>query len=356
MQRNPVKVFFSAAAVSMLLLLFATALIAKDDEVVPVKKIASRGMVITTESGEAELPVEISRDWNLTDPEVTRALITIHGMGRDVEDNFQSAKLGADKSDARASTIIIAPQFLREVDIPASRLGPKVLRWSHGEWTAGENAMAPMPLSSFSVLDAIVLRLGDRQRFPALQQIVIAGHSAGGQFVQRYAVVGHAPKTLSAAGIHVRFVVANPSSFLYFDDMRPAAGGTLAPFAGRATYNRFNRWKYGPRNAPDYIGDVSFESLEKTYAASDVIYLQGTADVDPNHPELDKTCAAEAQGANRFERGNAYFRYMNMRHPDSSTQQFWQVPNVAHDESKMFNSQCGLAALSDHGKCTTPMH
>jgi hypothetical protein len=356
MKHNSVKLRFGMPAVSLFLLLCANASFAKDDDVAPVKKIASRGLMITTEKGEAELPLEISRDWNATHPEITRALIIIHGKSRNVEGNFQSAKRAADASDARSSTIIVAPQFLREVDIPANHLGTKVLRWSHGEWSAGEDAMAPVPLSSFSVIDAIVQRLGDRQHFPALQQIVIVGHSAGGQIVQRYAIVGHAPKALLAASIQVRFVVANPSSFFYFDDVRPGPGRTLAPFTGRPACGRFDRWRYGPRDAPDYVGDVSFESLERTYAASDVIYLQGTADIDPNHPDLDKTCAGEAQGANRYERGYAYFRYMNARHPDSSTQQFWQVPDVAHDEPKMFNSDCGLAALFDHGKCTTPMH
>jgi pimeloyl-ACP methyl ester carboxylesterase len=340
---------------AMLFVLLAGVCVAQAESVPAVKRIASRGMVVKTDKGEAEIPLEISRDWSEPQAQITRALIIIHGKGRDVEGNFDSARRGARTSDASESTLIIAPQFLREVDIPAHRLGPKILRWSQGEWSAGEDAMAPIALSSFGVLDAIVQRLGDRRLFPALQQIVIAGHSAGGQIVQRYAVVGLAPKALPA-DLHVRFVIANPSSFLYFDDLRPAPGGALVPFPGAAACRRFNRWRYGPRDAPAYVADASFAALEQAYAASDVIYLQGTADNDPKHPDLDTSCAGEAQGANRYERGNAYFHYMQSRHPGGGAQRFWQVPGVAHDASRMFNSECGLAAVFDHGACTTPMH
>lgn len=95
--------------------------------------------------------------------------------------------------------------------------------------------------------------------------------------------------------------------------------------------------------------------MENAYAASNVVYLQGTADVDPNHPDLDKSCAGEAQGANRYARGEAYFHYMKSRHPDSNAQRFWQVPGAGHNEVQMMNSECGLAALFDYGHCTTPM-
>jgi len=341
-------------AFSLLLLSLFIASGTLADEVDPVKRIASHSLSIKTDKGDAELPVEISIDWSEPHPEITRALIIIHGKHRNVEGYFRSAMHEAAKSDADKSTAIIAPQFLREIDIPAHRLGPKILRWSKGEWSAGEDAMAPLPISSYSAVDSIVQQLGDRRHFPALRQIVIAGHSGGGQVVQRYAVVGRAPKALPA-DIHVRFVVANPSSFLYFDDIRPTADGTLAPFAGAANCHNFDHWKYGPGDPPDYVGNASLADLEKAYAASDVIYLQGTADTDPDHPDLDKSCAGEAQGANRYARGTAYFHYIKARHPDSPTQQFWKVPGAAHDESSMFDSECGLAALFDHGKCTTPM-
>ena len=46
--------------------------------------------------------------------------------------------------------------------------------------------------------------------------MVIFGNSAGGQFVNRYAAVGRGPGALAARGIQTRFIVANPSTYLYF--------------------------------------------------------------------------------------------------------------------------------------------
>jgi hypothetical protein len=72
--------------------------------------------------------------------------------------------------------------------------------------------------------------LADRSLFPNLKAVVLAGHSGGGQLVQRYAVVGKAAAALTSTGIHLRYVVANPSSYLYFSDERPSRGGGCRDF------------------------------------------------------------------------------------------------------------------------------
>jgi trehalose 6-phosphate synthase len=66
--------------------------------------------------------------------------------------------------------------------------------------------------------------------FPDLKTVVLAGHSGGGQLVHRYAVVGKAPAALASAGIHLRYVVANPSSYVYFSDARPALNAHCREF------------------------------------------------------------------------------------------------------------------------------
>jgi hypothetical protein len=113
----------------------------------------------------------------------------------------------------------------------------------------------------------------------------------------------------------------------------------------------------GPLPLYVYVGDANFNATEQRYMRRDVIYLLGTLDIDPNHPALDKTCAAEDEGPYRFFRGKAYFRYLETRHPDlattAATQQLWYVPGVEHDGDKMLNSQCGLEALFGSSGCAT---
>ena len=71
--------------------------------------------------------------------------------------------------------------------------------------------------------------------------VVIIGNSAGGQYVNRYATVGRGPDALAEHGIPVRFVIANPSTYLYFDQERPVAVPDRA---------HVNRWRYGFDDAP----------------------------------------------------------------------------------------------------------
>jgi pimeloyl-ACP methyl ester carboxylesterase len=186
-------------------------------------------------------------------------------------------------------------------------------------------------------LDQIIKHLGNRQLFPALKEIVVAGHSGGGQVVQRFALTGHDHPALQAAGISLRYVIANPSSYAYFSPQRPVQ---LAP----GSCPQFNDWKYGMQKLPAYANGQSPQQLEKAYAARDITYLLGQQDTDPNHPALDKSCAAESQGAYRLIRGHNYFDYLKQRHPQLS-QRLIEVPGVGHDGDKMFTSPLGQKAL-----------
>jgi pimeloyl-ACP methyl ester carboxylesterase len=224
---------------------------------------------------------------------------------------------------------------------------------------AGDNALNA-PLSSFDGIDAILALLADHTRFPNLKTVVVAGHSGGGQVVQRYAVVGRGGDALMGSGVHVRYVIANPSSYVYFSPERPVLdphGEFTFALPKKTCFGKYDDWKYGVHNPPPYLGDASFSSLEQRYLRRDVIYLLGTDDTDPNHPALDKTCSGEDEGPYRFFRGKAYFRYLELRHPDlaqaGASQQLWFVPGVEHNGDKMLNSPCGLAALFNAGSCGT---
>jgi hypothetical protein len=322
----------------------------------PVAKLASKLFTLHTSDGEASLPIDASLDWSTPQPDVTRAAIVFHGKGRNVEGYYAALVTAARIAGAGATqTLTVAPQFLREEDVEAHRLPKTYLRWHGGGWSAGEPAEGPAALSSFDVIDALLAVLGDRTHFPNLRSVVLVGHSGGGQLLNRYAIVGRAPAALAAAGIHVRFVIANPSSFLYFDDDRPLPDGSFAPYPSASCPN-FDRWRYGPAGAPAYVTDTSaaaWQKREADYVAADVIYLLGEDDTDPEQVDLDTSCAGEAEGPQRFARGNAYFRYLQQRHPTGFQQQLWFVPGVAHFGNRMVDAPCGVAAIFDTGKCAT---
>ena len=52
------------------------------------------------------------------------------------------------------------------------------------EWFGGGNNQYPTSIndiSSFDALDAAIAQFADKKRFPMIEHVVLAGHSAGGQ-------------------------------------------------------------------------------------------------------------------------------------------------------------------------------
>jgi pimeloyl-ACP methyl ester carboxylesterase len=325
-----------------LLLALTTSLAAEE----PVKIIASQSTTLHTPSGTIQIPLDISLDWSKPQPSITRAVIFLHGKGRDVDGYYKGLQRAADEAGkASSTTLLIAPQFLNQDDVSAHNLGPQIVRWRTGAWEAGGPALGPEPVSAYEVLDAILLHLADKAFFPNLKDIVLAGHSGGGQAVQRYAIVGTAPARVAARGIHLRIVIANPSSYLYFTDDRPSPHSHCSDW---------NHWKYGITGAPDYVKlspTHTWTQMEADFAASDVIYLMGEDDTDPHQKDLDTSCSGEAEGPTRLARGTAYVAYLKARHPDGWNQQLWLVPGVAHSGPKMAESPCGVKALFATGTC-----
>ena len=312
--------------------------------------VADQRLTVRTPAGSGILPLYLSQDWDRPQPKVTRAIVTIHGVERaaDLSRTIAESARAASKRDP-ASVLLIEPQFLNGADVSAERQPAETLHWVHAGWESGEDAQGPAPISSFAALDAILARLADRTAFPALKDVVVAGHSGGGQLVQRYAVAGRGEGALTEEGIHVRYVVANPSSYVYFSPERPTGDGFAALNA--AACPAYDQWKYGMKGLPPYLADQDPAALEAAYAARDVIYLLGAADDNPNHPALDKTCMAEAEGPNRYARGLTYFRYLQLRRPAGLSHRLLKAPGVGHDGDLMFNSACGLAALYDLPGC-----
>jgi pimeloyl-ACP methyl ester carboxylesterase len=308
----------------------------------PVKEIADSRIAV---GDLGMLPLYLSADWSKPLPDINRVVLILHGRLRDAEVYFRSARTAqAAAGDAGKAAIMIVPQFLAGIDVEAYQLPPDTLRWSLEGWEGGDPAGGPSSASSFDALDAILAKLADRKIFPNLKQVVVAGHSGGAQVVQRYAIAGKGEAALTALGIGVRYVVANPSSYAYFDNTRPEP--SIA-----ASCPGYNDWKYGMDARPVYLAAPTIGALEQSYVGRRVIYLLGTKDTNPNHPALDKSCMAEAEGPYRYARGHAYAAVMQARDAGTPHHSLWDVEGVGHDGDKMLTSPCGLKALFDLPGC-----
>ncbi len=264
-------------------------------------------------------------------PALKHALIIIHGVGRNADWYFASGMAAAFLAGAVEDTMVIAPRFASNSGGScADVLLNGEISWPCSGWTGGEAAPDLPGVFSYDFVDTLVRHLADKKRFPAIEQIVIVGHSAGGQFMHRYLA---ATGVVKEVGIPVRFVVANPSSYLYLDAFRPAAN---------AACKNFDNWKYGMVKRTGYAARVTDEDLRANLIGREVTYLLGEWDNLPGN-SLDVSCPAMVQGPNRLVRGKNYYDYIRSRY--KAGHQLVTVPSCGHNARCMFTSDAALPVL-----------
>jgi hypothetical protein len=115
------------------------------------------------------------------------------------------------------SIAIIAPSFQRNLTWqPYTDEDQRNWTWKGSTWNTGTLAVAnetftgivrAEPVSSFDVFDEFMRAA--LIKFPNLEHLIIVGHSAGGQAVHRYALLGvGVHERLESEGIHVRYMPA----------------------------------------------------------------------------------------------------------------------------------------------------
>jgi len=295
-----------------------------------------------------DFPVYANQNLEQPQAEINEAIIIQHGIERNGDDYFASAmELLKASGRNQNEMLIIAPNFPGTPDKDKGFNNMPV--WSVQGWIGGDNAVSgTIPgnsLSSLTVLDDILLMLADKKRYPHLQKITVAGHSGGGQLVHRYAVLNHVDEQVRHAGFDLRYLIANPSSYLYFTPERPQGNG-FAPY-DQALCPAYDDYRYGMQHMVPFAGATSWQELFQRHLQRQVTYLAGTADNDPNHRVLDKSCGAEAQGPTRITRAHGYWQYEHYlaREQSLKMHQRFEVIGVGHNQSQMFGSQCGTELL-----------
>ncbi|MFC1530201.1 hypothetical protein ACFL6R_05750 [Gemmatimonadota bacterium] len=285
------------------------------------------------------LPYYRTYDLNLKNTAVTAALIIVHGSGRGA---FQLGIDLADSAGVEASTLIITPRFYPNWDeIPSDEP-----YWSTHGWKWGEesltDAIRPGSISSFDPIDRFIQQINNPELFPSLTSITIAGHSAGGQFAHRYAVGNQVEQFL--AGITVRYVISNPSTYVYIRPER-ALAGTLDEFEipDVPDCGEYNSWPYGFDTSPPYYSGLTLTQIQNQVRSRDMVYLAGDADTLITG-SLDQSCGANYSGRNRYERSVIMKNLMDTFFA-GHTHVLTVVPGVGHSGRSMFMSTRGLAAL-----------
>ncbi len=384
-----------------------------------------------------------SHDLKTSDPLITRAIIMVHGRrDKDVNvddvptDYYDHAVDTATNLSLQNETLVIAPFFTpvkkeREEETMGDGDGNEDGVCDAGEncdWVRVDNPRCEAPAdggdgrlcwkgwgepvpeardypsggrahnsqellatSSFLLMDNIIQWLEHARStgiFPNLDQIVVAGQSAGGQFALRYALAGEA----EPPGIDMRYVAANPWMVSYLTNARPVrddidafpnygyladcnSDGTDESYTPATAGRLFNMWSWsiydygfevpvlGPRGE-DCVSDGSYDRwpyglgnidtneymTEKVGSAVDArirfvdrdfVLLYGIDDnlyVDtdaachpPREGASDEECVVALQGQTRVERG-AFFFHQLCESYDCSRKWFTTVCTDTNDD------------------------
>jgi len=264
--------------------------------------------------------VDVSND------RLNQAVIVIHGMNRNADDYYRYIEQAANTENSFDQTLILAPKF-KTID---DDLSDNELYWSASGWKKGFKAKNGNRTPSFQVIDTLLDKINTN--FPTIKYITLIGHSAGGQFVQRYAALSEQESALRS-DLQLRYIVANPSSYLYLNSERPQSSSAC---------NDYDLYHYGLANLPSSLSYTNLDTtrIQQQLTSRSVFLLLGTEDNNPNSSSLDTSCGANAQGFNRYERGNAYYNHIKQVNPNAQHTKS-EVEGVGHSANALFNTPTG---------------
>ncbi|MBU0742032.1 cadherin-like domain-containing protein [bacterium] len=298
---------------------------------------------------------------------VTRAVVVVHGTNRNANDYYNTILIAATNAgNAQGHTLIVAPQFLTYLDIfenPNAITWPvtnpfDLVYWTSGGWKEGDESANPggYSVSSFDAMDEILETIAEKGK--NVRDIIVTGHSAGGQFTNRYAAGNDVDETLREEhGVRVRYVIANPSTYLYLNDERwtgpPDPYTSFGVPANDCTpgQQHYDHYKYGLQNRNPYMNRLSADIIRSNYRDRRVMYLMGELDVEDG--SLDQTCAANLQGIHRYERGQVFMKYLKHYYVDTRQEtichEYAILGGVEHDADQVYATDEGRYALFDYG-------
>lgn len=278
--------------------------------------------------------IEVYRSFPLTAENrrwerLRHAIIVVHGQQRNADDYFQNMTTVLQQTDLSEETILLAPRF-------AGQGSASELFWTDRSWRIGANADNGSGISSFSAVDELMAFLGDAERFPVLEDVLISGHSSGGAFTHLYAVANTLDEDYP--DLTIRYVVANSQYFYYPEDVRWDEETQAFVPINRASCPDYDEWPYGLSDVPDYLLGRERTMLNDAFAGKSVTYLLGTNDVVTTGSLNTRDCAAVLLGEHRYRRGQLMHQLMETYYPDTERHDRLDVPDMGHNAVDMYQS------------------
>ena len=260
----------------------------------------NRTMPVRTNGNDSAIaPFYVNADYN---PEkIERAVIVIPGQWRDswnyiniIGNAYNIARKYSELDVKEDSVLMLSPVFFNQKDHARGALHSNEIYFQDSGWAVAGTTRGPSGfkgISSYSVIDHFVNFALKSTNFPNIKHLVVAGHSMGGQTVQRYALMRKSDNFDSK----VSYWIGNPGSYIYLDENRPVSGY-------QSNCSDYNEFPYGLEGSHPHYATGDFRNKKKLlnrFKNRRVHYSYG---MDDNGGTSSK-CAAEAQGPNRLSRG-----------------------------------------------------
>lgn len=363
---------------------------------------------------------DVTNNSNSVFSNIEIVVIAIHGADNNADDYFYSVAVSAHLQPYydQDKVLVVAPWFANQsrnitLVLPNAKWVPLV--WDdttdkNGIWRYGA-VDTITDASSFYALDELIRCFTSPKkqmtnttniRFPSLRRIVVVGHSSGGQYVQRWALLSsvcsdlnHRRSSVSNRyrAVTLRVIISNPSSFCYLDKRRWVHGQFKIPTLVTKSCPYYNQWPFGldvdnhaNRNNRIYYKDDAIRNAGGTqkiierYIGSnrDIIYLAGGQDqcnvssfydgnatstslenwqeLQPwcNSNGLETTCSDEIQGNQRLERCLHFYYSLQLLQEYTINRNTKQrkiihhlavAEGVGHDHNLMFQSKEGIQSI-----------
>lgn len=207
-------------------------------------------------------------------------------------------RTGLEAMAVKYNVLVACPEF-------SSRKFPGVLWYQEAnvaDKDSTEGHIRPRREWTFSVIDDIVRKV--REDTGCRGPVILFGHSAGGQLLHRYSLLGH-------PGHIDRIVIANAGWFTMVD--------------------RKVNYPYGIGNL-----DISDKELARSFSLNLFLFM-GSLDTERNMG-FRETPEAEAEGGNRMERCRHYYASCRDYAKKLGVPFHWklrEIPGVAHEGAAM---------------------
>lgn len=252
-------------------------------------------------------------------------IIYMHGGSLNANDYYNYAYSCIESLGKTNNTIVLAPRFQTSGDE-----GNYI--WGQYGWKDAKQSNNGSPsISSFEVLD-ILLEQTILKNYNQVENIIFAGHSAGGQCTFRYALLSHISENIEQ---RINFLTMNPSSYTYIGPERWSESKQTFTIPNSSSCYDYDDWYYGLENLAEngYDSNITSSELQNSFPSKYVTYGLGTAD----NGSSDDNCGAEFMGNTRYDRGIKAYNYMKFKASNTNHEKI-EVSGIGHDGEGMINS------------------